>query len=115
MSNLYRITRDVLIQGLLRVKEKALNGEYIPWGTHGVCSMWSDEVDNGTTYDFVDVLSKGWEHHSGRKCYPVPQEPDEHCWEGEQLILRLSLIDHLLEQLETISSDTFNKIKYGEL
>lgn len=115
MSNLDRISRDVLIQGLLKVKEKALNGEYNQWDTHGICSMWSDEVDNGTTYDFVAILSKGWEYHSGWSNYPVPQEQHEHCWKGEQLILRLSLIDHLLEQLETISSDTFNKIKYGEL
>lgn len=115
MSSLDRISRDVLIQGLLRVKEKALNGEYTQWDKYGICSMWMDEVGCGSTYDFVYVLSKGWEHYSGRKAYPVIQEPDEHCWEGEQLILRLSLIDHLLEQLEVISSDTFNKIKYGEL
>lgn len=115
MSSLDRITRDVLIQSLLRVKEKALNGEHNQWDTLGICSMWLDEVGCNTTYDFVDVLSKGWEHYSGRRSYPVPQEPHEHCWEGEQLILRLSLIDHLLEQLETISSDKFNKIKYGEL
>lgn len=115
MSSLDRISRDVLIQSLLRVKEKALNGDYTTEPKYGICSMWMDEVGCNTTYDFVDVLSKGWEYYSGRRSYPVPQEPHEHCWEGEQLILRLSLIDHLLEQLEVISSDTFNKIKYGEL
>lgn len=115
MSSLDRISRNVLIQGLLRVKEKALSGEYNQLGKYGICSMWMGEVGCKTTYDFVDVLSEGWEHHSGRKHYPVPQKSREHCWTGEQLILRLSLIDHLLEQLEVISSDTFNKIKYGEL
>ena len=54
-------------------------------------------------YSFVSNNCDDWEFYSGNDCYPV-KHPDTYTkgcyWKGEQLELRLSLIDHLIKKCD---------------
>jgi len=83
---------------LLQLKEDALNGNVVDI-SFGICYNLTimTRADDDSCYFFVYTKSKGWKFHSGSSSYPVPKTEFYHSkWKGEQLELRLSLIDHLL-------------------
>lgn len=103
-------TKQELIDSLNVVKQEALNGNIV-WISHGICSNWGDKLDfNGLAYDIVEDLADGWEHHSGIKHQPIAGYGWYNNWEGEQLELRLSLIDHILKRLEEASQEWLDKL-----
>jgi len=75
----------------------------------GICfNLETLVLESGVTgsdnhsYDLLQQLSKGWEHHTGNIAYPVPAGDflDGQFWKGEQLAYRVSLIDYLLPQVK---------------
>lgn len=81
--------------GLEELKTKRDNEYY------GIC--WN--LDLGSiAYTFVEEFSVGWPHHTGVKIRPVPET--RYQWKGEGLKLRLSLIDHLLKQVDKLIEET---------
>ena len=88
-------------EALLLLKEDAISGN-IQKGHFGICYLLSDMVVYNA-YRFVSDNSRDWEYFSGDYNYPVSGEEvfnyhadNGDIWKGEQLELRLSLIDHLL-------------------
>lgn len=53
-------------------------------------------------YDLVNMLSVGWEHHTGEQYNPVPNVRDLDLWKGRNLVYRLSLLDYMIEQLKSL-------------
>ena len=56
-------------------------------------------------YNIVTEHSPSWEHFSGDENYPVvyqelPYPESAPLWEGKQLVLRQSLIKHIISRLE---------------
>lgn len=90
-------------EALLLLKEDAISGN-IKKGHCGICHLLSD-MDVYGSYRFVKDNCSDWGYFSGDYNYPVSGEEgfDYHMdngdlWKGEQLELRLSLIDHLLNK-----------------
>lgn len=104
-------SKEVLIDSLTVVKDKALNGEYKN-SNSGICCKWSDMIDedNSVGYDIVEVFSPSWEHFSGENCLPILGYTNGNLWKGEQLKLRLSLIDHILKCLEEVDQEWLDKL-----
>lgn len=103
-------TKQELIDSLLVVKQEALDGN-IFWISHGICSNWGDKLEfSCLAYDIVGDLADGWEHHSGLKHQPIAGYGWQNNWEGEQLELRLSLIDHILKRLEEAGQEWLDKL-----
>ena len=61
-------------------------------------------------YDVVEHISHGWEKHSGDSCYPIEPKDDEELWEGEQLELRIELMQYILNKLKSMSLDDLNEV-----
>lgn len=110
--------RGELLEGLREVLTLALAGRFSSTGDNrsdrlgrwkGICYyltavMKKNNVDQhtefGIEYEAVNTLSRGWIHHTGDPSYPVPRlQP--HLWEGEQLELRLDLINYMINRLHT--------------
>jgi len=75
--------------------------ENTPVRDMGICSNLYTLTNTTLSYAFVRFFSEGWIHHTGLPAYPVPRTSDR-TWEGQQLQYRLSLIQHLIQQLESI-------------
>lgn len=89
-------------EALLKLKEIEEFGESNVWG--GICYLLSLML-NYDVYSFVKENCSDWEFFSGDCDYPVSGKEaflynNRHfdLWKGEQLELRLSLIDHLLSK-----------------
>ena len=70
----------------------------------GICVNLNEAFDaleiNADAFDFVINFSQEWPEHSGDPKEPILGYVDEkELWKGEQLRLRLSLIDYLIEQV----------------
>ena len=100
--------QETLIDALERIK----GGERR--GFRGICGSLEailvdlSEDDSGVFDWFppVEVFSKGWEHHSGSERYPVSglfnyqhNTRQGTLWVGEQLELRMDLLDYLINQV----------------
>jgi hypothetical protein len=79
--------------------------------TFGICYnlddlLYHNDVD-ADGYDVVNILSKGWEHHTGKEGFPVPYSRDESNWEHGQLQLRRELMSYIIDKIKasTISYD----------
>ena len=59
----------------------------------------------------VNYFSKGWEHHSGIERYPVQEDKDYGKWQGENLILRINLLNYLIERVSNHSTSTYNTLE----
>ena len=104
-----KYSKEVLIDSLTVVKEKALSGEFA--GKYiGICRNWSEEIEDMVTYNLVEKLSIGWEYHTQCAEYPVPDNKDLGLWESDNLTLRLSLIDHILKRLEEANQGWLDKL-----
>jgi len=67
------------------------------------------------SYALVNKLSVGWKHHTGNAPYPVPNSLYKEGyppWEGEELKLRLDLIDYLLPQIK--EGTTYTSKHFGD-
>jgi hypothetical protein len=53
-------------------------------------------------YFIVNQLSRNWKHFSGNPYYPITCTPNLEKWEGNQLELRISLMEHLISELKKI-------------
>lgn len=102
-------SKEVLIDSLTVVKEKALSGSIIE-EYYGICKKWAEEIEDTITYNLVETLSIGWEHHTNCTEYPVPDIEDLGLWESDNLALRLSLIDHILKRLEEVDQEWLDKL-----
>ena len=88
-------------EALLILKEDDISRN-IKKGYCGICQLL-DLLCNRIAYRFVKENCSDWEYFSGDCNYPVSGEEvfyyymdNGDLWKGEQLELRLSLIDHLL-------------------
>lgn len=88
-------------EALLEIKENVVNGNTKKYD-FGVCSVLY-QLSASNCYAFVNTNCIDWKHFSGNMYYPVSGEDvwlvhakNHTLWKGEQLELRLSLIDHLL-------------------
>ena len=82
-------------EALLDIKERGL-GYCIVYRYSGICLNLSKYHIIEDAYYFVQKNCSDWEYYSGNLCYPVSDDNNYGKWEGENLKLRLSLIDHLL-------------------
>lgn len=91
-----------ILDALLDIKEQAIRGcVYDPH--YGICyNLASITGDVDTSYDFVVYNCRDWEHFSGNAAFPVKYNHKDGLWEGEQLELRLSLIDHLIAKAKLL-------------
>lgn len=80
----------------------------VPHPTLGICANWmwgedlgrKDEPQCWHTYTLVSKLSQTWPHTSGCTICPIPDTEHHPMWEGHLLVLRLSLMSHMLECLD---------------
>lgn len=61
-------------------------------------------------YKAVEFLSVGWPHHSGTNLYPVKRTEGLKVmgggfWKGEQLALRISLLEYMIAKIEARLKD----------
>lgn len=61
-------------------------------------------------YSAVKFLSVGWPHHSGTNLYPVHRPKGLSAmagdlWKGEQLALRISLLEYMIAKIEAQLKD----------
>ena len=70
-------------------------------------------------YQSVKIFSKTWEHCSGEEGYPVSGEivwdkinwdNPEMWWTGEQLELRMSLLEHIKSEVLKLSNEEFEEM-----
>lgn len=77
----------------------------------GICYNLSNliiEINNDDRrmgYNVIEVFSLGWKHHTGILESPVPYESCRGLWEGNQLVLRIDLINYIIKQLEEIINE----------
>lgn len=85
-----------ILDALLLLKEQATNGSvYVT--SAGICYNLLEITDDyDLSYDFVEDNCSDWEFFSGCTLVPIVGYDEDHLWEGEQLELRLSLLDHLI-------------------
>lgn len=91
-----------ILDALLLLEEQAINN-CIDESHYGICYNLSEltgELDE--SYDFVRENCEDWEHFSGNSVYPIEGCSGEPLWEGKQLELRLSLLDHLIAKAKLL-------------
>ena len=86
---------------------------------HALCENICQKVgDLWTGYKVVSKFSKTWEHDSGEDAYPVSGEEiwdqglDDTLfwWTGEQLELRMSLLEHIKCEVLKLSNEEFEEM-----
>jgi hypothetical protein len=103
--------REAMLEAYRGVLELAEKGEVIN-SRHGICNnIIVYSTKNGKpTWHHMDELCKDWHHFSGNRSFPVPgsiteyekaQDKDE-LWKGEQLVYRISLLNHCIKKLEEL-------------
>jgi len=97
------MTKDIiLLEAIERLK--SMIGGIVESRCVGICSNLTKHSPSGKAringYAIVEVMSVGWEQHSGETCFPIPGDYFCDLWEGSQLELRESLIEHLINKLE---------------
>lgn len=100
---------ELLKEGLIDLKEKAENNSVYE-SQLGICAnldyiiyqLGYDLYVFGSAYGFVGDFSDDWEHFSGDNNYPIQDKNiyGHSNWVGESLVLRLSLIDHLINKCD---------------
>lgn len=103
-----KYSKEVLIDSLTVVKEMALSGSIIE-EYYGICKNWAEEIEDTITYNLVETLSIGWEHHTNCVDYTVPDNDELGLWESDNLALQVSLIDHILKRLQEVDQEWLDK------
>lgn len=93
------ISKQRLIDSLNEVRKQAILG-ILYYPEYGICKNWKRLMEDDVSYFLVRHLAQDWEYHNGFTEYPVPDNEDFGLWEGVNLEMRLSLIDHILKCLE---------------
>lgn len=106
------ISKQRLIDTLNYVRQQAILG-LIMRPDYGICRNWCEMLDDAFSYDLVDEFSTSWEHRTTSYCYPVPDDESLGLWEGVNLEMRLSLIDHILVRLEYVSQEYLDELYYN--
>jgi hypothetical protein len=104
-----RMIKDVLLR-IQKNGVKELHSDYC-----GLCfnlselvkKPWFDSINVKKTgvnkrlscYDFVNVYSKGWKHHTGSYTYPVPYTTGDE-WTDKGLVFRMDLVNYLIQQID---------------
>ena len=97
--------KRILIDSLLELKSSINRYDGIFNDFYGICYNWKVNLDDEIAYTLINVLSLDWTHHTGDKYYPVPDDDTIGLWEGKNLEMRLSLIDHILKRLDEVDQD----------
>ncbi|MEG2707376.1 MAG: hypothetical protein RR959_08545 [Erysipelotrichaceae bacterium] len=105
-------SKRLLIDSLKELRGQVLLGS-VDSPECGICLNWSQILNNDVTYVLVNVLSGGWEHRTWSFRYPVPDDESLGLWEGVNLEMRLSLIDHILKRLEESDQDYLDDLCKG--
>lgn len=93
-----------ILDALLVLKEKAIKGS-IDEPRYGICYNLSGLTgDSDASYDFVVYNCNDWKHFSGNPMCPVKYNHNRVLWEGKQLKLRLSLLDHLIAKAKLLQA-----------
>lgn len=93
-----------ILNALLALKEQALSGS-VNEPLFGICRNLSSLTGcSWESYSFVSSNCEDWEYFSGDSAYPIVGYDEEPMWEGEQLVLRLSLLDHLIAKAKILES-----------
>ena len=106
------ISKQRLIYTLNEVRHQAILG-IICEPDYGICKNWCEILDDSIVYILVMKLSKDWEYFTGYYDYPVPDDESFDLWEGINLEMRLSLIDHILKRLEESSQEYLDGLYYN--
>ena len=98
------ISKRLLIDSLNEVKQRAILGIILE-PEYGICKNWCEMLDDAFSYTLVENLSFSWKYRTEWDEYPVPDDERYGLWEGVNLEMRLSLIDHVLKCLEEYSQE----------
>lgn len=91
-----------LLDALLVLREQAVAGD-IDSPEYGICfNLYELTGEGSLSYDFVGDNCEDWEHFSGEIDYPIKDYCAGNLWEGEQLELRLSLLNHLITKAKSL-------------
>ena len=104
---------DVLT-GLTMLKDLAEKHPNKLKQVYGIChnlNLICSDGKNLYEYGLVNYFSKGWGHHSGIERYPVQDDKDYGKWQGENLILRINLLNYLIERVSNHSTSTYNTLE----
>ena len=87
---------------------------------HALCENICQKTDKfRLSYEVVSKFSNSWEHYSGDDGYPVSgKEVWDRCylsdknlwWVGEQLELRMSLLEHIKSEVLKLSNEEFEEM-----
>jgi len=91
---------------LKNLRKKALDST-VDYPDCGICVNLASEtcmfkwtiIGEVSCINLVSEYSKGWEHHCGLRYNPVNDKGDI-MWEGENLKMRINLIDYICDRLE---------------
>ena len=106
------ISKQRLIDTLNYVRQQAILG-LIMRPDYGICKNWFKMLDDSFSYTLVGNLSFSWEYRTEWDEYPVPDDERYGLWEGVNLEMRLSLIDHILVRLEYVSQEYLDELYYN--
>ena len=108
---------DVLT-GLTMLKDLAIGHPNKLKQNWGICHNLNLICSDGKLsyeYGLVSYFSKGWEHHSGDERYPIQEDEDCGKWQGENLILRINLLNYLIERVSNHNASTCNTLKLTKM
>lgn len=130
-GDLVRILKEIYADGESGAIAQNINQQF------GVCGVLADRLSLArfNTYTWVEDHVTTWAHFSGDMGYPVPSNQPgvtpkmyydnnrDGLWQGEQLALRLSLIQHLIaaceakdqQALATLSEPTILRLSLHNL
>ena len=106
------------LTGLIMLKDLAVRHPNKLKQDYGICHNLNLICSDGRMsyeYGLVSYFSKGWEHHSGDERYPIQEDEDCGKWQGENLILRISLLNYLIERVSNHSTSTCNTLKLTKM
>lgn len=97
-----KLAKEILLN--LISSDREIIEEYfgICWnGFYHPMNKYDEELDEGLVniYIIVNEFSVGWEHHSGKKSYPVPDIRGNK-WEGKNLELRIDLMKYIIGKID---------------
>ena len=103
---------------LLNAIEDILAGNFNR--NHALCENICKKVNNAWLgYKVVSKFSLSWEYYSGEESYPVSGEEiwdeglcndSDFWWTGEQLELRMSLLEHIKSEVLKLSNEEFEEM-----
>jgi len=99
---------DVLT-GLTMLKDLAEKHPNKLKQTYSICHHLNLICSDGKglyEYELVNYFSEGWEHQ-----YPIQEYEDYGKWQGENLILRINLLNYLIERVSNHSTSTYNMLE----